>query len=107
MPLHIFAQTFYCDFFLPFHSAEISDDSSLIAIGFADSVIKVWSLTPSKLREMKPAEQLKDIDRDAGIYADKAFQKHFLILFFLSSRRCIGTNDGRSYSRNMSNIFGS
>lgn len=53
-------------FYSPFHSAEISDDSSLIAIGFADSIIKVWSLTPSKLREMKPAEQLKDIDRDAG-----------------------------------------
>lgn len=51
---------------LSFFSAEISDDSSLIAIGFADSIIKVWSVTPSKLREMKPAEQLKDIDRDAG-----------------------------------------
>lgn len=47
-------------------SAEISDDSSLIAIGFSDSILKLWSLTPSKLREMKTAEQLKDIDRDAG-----------------------------------------
>lgn len=46
-------------------SAEISDDSSLISIGFADSIVKVWSLTPSKLREMKTADQLKDIDRDA------------------------------------------
>lgn len=45
--------------------AEISDDTSLIAIGFADSVIKVWSLTPSKLREMKPADQLKEVDREA------------------------------------------
>lgn len=45
--------------------AEISDDTSLIAVGFADSVIKVWSLTPNKLREMKPAEQLKDVDREA------------------------------------------
>lgn len=36
--------------------AEISDDSSLISIGFADSIVKVWSLTPSKLREMKTAE---------------------------------------------------
>lgn len=46
--------------------AEISDDTSLIAIGFADSVLKVWSLTPSKLREMKPADHLKEVDREAG-----------------------------------------
>ncbi|CAD7087906.1 unnamed protein product [Hermetia illucens] len=44
---------------------EISDDSSMMAVGFADATIKVWSLTPSKLREMKPADQLKEIDRDA------------------------------------------
>lgn len=46
--------------------AEICDDTSLIAIGFADSVLRVWSLTPSKLREMKPADQLKEVDREAG-----------------------------------------
>lgn len=45
--------------------AEICEDSSHMAVGFADSTIKVWSLTPSKLREMKPADQLKEIDRDA------------------------------------------
>lgn len=45
--------------------AEICEDSSLIAVGFSDSTIKVWSLTPSKLREMKPSDQLKEIDRDA------------------------------------------
>lgn len=44
--------------------AEISEDSSLLAIGFSDSTIKVWSLTPAKLRELKPAEMLKEIDRD-------------------------------------------
>ncbi|XP_055911957.1 transcription initiation factor TFIID subunit 5 [Eupeodes corollae] len=45
--------------------AEISEDSSMVAVGFTDSSIKVWSLTPAKLREMKTAEQLKDIDKDA------------------------------------------
>lgn len=44
--------------------AEISEDSSLIAIGFSDATIKVWAMTPAKLRELKSAEQLKDIDRD-------------------------------------------
>lgn len=45
--------------------AEICDDSSMLAVGFADSNIKIWSLTPSKLREMKAAESLKEIDKDA------------------------------------------
>ncbi|XP_075154609.1 TATA-box binding protein associated factor 5 [Haematobia irritans] len=45
--------------------AEISEDSYMMAVGFTDSSVKVWSLTPSKLREMKSAEQLKDIDKDA------------------------------------------
>lgn len=44
--------------------AEISEDSSLLAIGFSDSNIKVWSLTPAKLRELKPADSLREIDRD-------------------------------------------
>lgn len=45
--------------------AEISEDSYMMAVGFTDSSIKVWSLTPAKLREMKTAEALKDIDKDA------------------------------------------
>ncbi|EDS41798.1 transcription initiation factor TFIID subunit 5 [Culex quinquefasciatus] len=45
--------------------ADICEDSSLIAIGFSDSSIKVWSLSPVKLREMKGADLLKEIDRDA------------------------------------------
>ncbi|XP_017461471.1 PREDICTED: transcription initiation factor TFIID subunit 5-like [Rhagoletis zephyria] len=45
--------------------AEISEDSTMMAVGFTDSSIKVWSLTPAKLREMKSAELLKDIDKDA------------------------------------------
>jgi len=44
--------------------AEIAEDSSLIAIGFSDATIKVWTMTPAKLREIKSTEQLKDIDRD-------------------------------------------
>lgn len=47
-------------------SAEISEDSSLLATGFRDSGIKVWSLVPQKLRLMKTGEELQDIDREAG-----------------------------------------
>lgn len=46
-------------------SAEVSEDSSLLAVGFTDSIIKVWTLVPQKLRAMKSAEQLQDIDREA------------------------------------------
>ena len=52
-------------------SAEISEDSSLLAIGFSDSTIKVWSLTPAKLREMKPTDMLKEIDKDVGQYLNE------------------------------------
>ncbi|XP_014484463.1 PREDICTED: transcription initiation factor TFIID subunit 5 [Dinoponera quadriceps] len=45
-------------------SAEVSEDSSLLAIGFRDSGIKVWSLIPQKLRLMKTGEELQDIDRE-------------------------------------------
>lgn len=44
---------------------DVSDDASMLAAGFTDSHVKVWSLTPAKLREMKSAESLKDIDKDA------------------------------------------
>lgn len=47
-------------------AAEICEDSSLLAIGFSDAIIKVFSLTPQKLRGMKSAEALQDVDREAG-----------------------------------------
>ena len=51
--------------FIRVTSAEISEDSSLLAVGFSDSIVKVWTLVPQKLRAMKSAEQLQDIDREA------------------------------------------
>lgn len=44
---------------------DVSDDTSMLAAGFTSSHIKVWSLTPAKLREMKSADSLKDIDQNA------------------------------------------
>ena len=44
---------------------DVSNDSSLLAAGFSDSNIRVWTLTPQKLRKVKPAEALKDIDPEA------------------------------------------
>ncbi|XP_077300111.1 TATA-box binding protein associated factor 5 [Arctopsyche grandis] len=45
--------------------ADFCEDSSLVAVGFSNSSIKVFSLTANKLRSMKPAEKLADIDREA------------------------------------------
>lgn len=46
-------------------TAEISEDSSLLAVGFSDSTLKVWSLVPQKLRLMKSGELLADINKEA------------------------------------------
>jgi len=64
--------------------AEISEDSSLLAVGFNDSFIKVWSLVPQKLRSMKSADQLQDIDREAGMGAlHRVYGQCFSFLLWL------------------------
>ncbi|KAL1479720.1 hypothetical protein MTO96_051631 [Rhipicephalus appendiculatus] len=45
--------------------AEVSEDSTLLAAGFGDSSIRVWTLTPHKLKGMKSAHELETIDKDA------------------------------------------
>ena len=37
-----------------------------MSVGFSDSRVKVWSLVPQKLKTMKSAEQLQDINLEAG-----------------------------------------
>lgn len=60
--------------------AEICEDSSLLGVGFTDSIIKVWSLTPQKLRAMKSAEALQDVDREAGRFPDNISDLTFYFL---------------------------
>lgn len=45
--------------------AEISEDSSMLAVGFNDSIIKVWTLVPHKLKAMKSADQLEEVNIEA------------------------------------------
>ena len=67
--LFTYSITFEIQIFLKVKSrvtcVEFCEDSSLLAVGFSDSILKVWSLVPQKLRAMKPAEQLADIDKEA------------------------------------------
>lgn len=55
---------------------DLCDDSSLLGTGFSDATIKVWSLVPQKLKSLKPAEVLADIDRDADDVLHRMMDEH-------------------------------
>ncbi|KAL1494284.1 hypothetical protein ABEB36_009907 [Hypothenemus hampei] len=44
--------------------AEITEDSSMLAVGFNDSIIKVFTLVPQKLKTMKSADKLQEVNCD-------------------------------------------
>lgn len=44
--------------------AEVSEDSTLLAAGFSDSLIRVWPLSPNKLKVMRPSGELEVIDKE-------------------------------------------
>lgn len=45
--------------------AEITEDSSMLAVGFNDSIIKVFTLVPQKLKSMKSADKLQEVNIEA------------------------------------------
>lgn len=47
-------------------SVTFTDDTSMLAAGFEDSTVKVWTLSHQKLRAMKPGDTLADLDKDSG-----------------------------------------
>ena len=49
-------------------TVNICEDSSLLSAGFSDSTIRVFTLTPNKLRSMKSGEELEIIDKDSGLF---------------------------------------
>ncbi|KAK9400902.1 transcription initiation factor TFIID subunit 5 [Crotalus adamanteus] len=46
-------------------AVDVTDDSSMIVGGFADSTVRVWSVTPKKLRSVKLATDLSVIDKES------------------------------------------
>ncbi|XP_075791666.1 transcription initiation factor TFIID subunit 5 isoform X2 [Pelodiscus sinensis] len=46
-------------------AVDTTDDSSMIVGGFADSTVRVWSVTPKKLRSVKSAADLSLIDKES------------------------------------------
>ncbi|GFR14714.1 transcription initiation factor TFIID subunit 5 [Trichonephila clavata] len=45
--------------------ADICEDSSLLSAGASDSVVRLWSLNSNKLKAMKPASELEQVDKEA------------------------------------------
>ena len=54
--------------FFRLNVVEFSDDSTMLAGGFDDSAIRIWSLTPRKLRTLKTPFELARIDKEAGMF---------------------------------------
>ncbi|KII63214.1 Transcription initiation factor TFIID subunit 5 [Thelohanellus kitauei] len=53
------------------NNAVFTPDSSILAAGLADSTIKVWSLTYSKIKQLKQVEELQKIDKFAYEFHEK------------------------------------
>ena len=61
--------------------ADVTEDSTMLAVGFVDSIVKVWTLVPQKLKTMKSAEQLQDINieaEDVLVSTLKLYRRTFL-----------------------------
>lgn len=43
----------------------VTEDSSIIAIGFSDSTVRVWALTPNNLKQLRPINELEELDKEA------------------------------------------
>ena len=60
-------------------SLEVCEDSSIISAGFGDSKIKIWTLTPNRLRTMKPLDELNIIDKEAGMISNNTETNKFYL----------------------------
>lgn len=65
---------------------DITDDSSLIAGGFADSTVRVWSVTPKKLRKVKSAAGELEIYPSKFSQLSSQASERFCVDRFVSSR---------------------
>ncbi|XP_015748883.1 PREDICTED: transcription initiation factor TFIID subunit 5-like [Acropora digitifera] len=60
------------------NTVSISEDSSLLSGGFEDSCVRVWSLTPKKLRMLKPPSELAQIDKEAEDVLERIMDHRFV-----------------------------
>ena len=58
--------SFYGYMFCRLNAVSISEDSSLLAGSFSDSIVRVWTLTPKKLCPLKTPAQMQLVTLAAG-----------------------------------------
>ncbi|XP_055870350.1 transcription initiation factor TFIID subunit 5-like isoform X2 [Biomphalaria glabrata] len=83
-------------------SVDVSDDTSLLAAGFSDGNVRVWSLTPNRLREMKDPEDLDNIDKEADdvmerIFDDKTASDNKLLIGHKGAVFAVSFSPDRAY----------
>ncbi|KAJ7373053.1 Transcription initiation factor TFIID subunit 5 [Desmophyllum pertusum] len=80
------------------NSVSISNDSSLLSGGFEDSSVRVWSLTPKKLRMLKSPSELAQIDKEAEDVLERIMDHRTAV----ECRRLIG-HSGPVFSTSFNN----
>ncbi|XP_066015990.1 transcription initiation factor TFIID subunit 5 [Pocillopora verrucosa] len=80
------------------NSVSISNDSSLLSGGFEDSSVRVWSLTPKKLRMLKSPSELALIDKEAEDVLERIMDHRTAV----ESRKLIG-HSGPVFSTSFNN----
>jgi len=81
---------------------EFSDDSTMLAGGFDDSAIRVWSLTQKKLRTLRTPFELARIDKDADdvlerIMSERSAAEQKLLLGHSGPVYGLSFNDDKSF----------
>lgn len=55
--------------------AEVSDDSTMLAAGFSDSLIRIWPLASKRFRQLKAASELENLDKDTDDVFFKMYEE--------------------------------
>ena len=67
----------------------ISEDSSLLAGSFSDSIVRVWTLTPKKLCPLKTPAQMQLVTLAAG-KSLHGYEMHKFTLYILTLSANVG-----------------
>jgi len=68
-------------------SCAFTDDSSMLAAGFENSQIKVWTLSNHKLRSMKSGDILTELDKESGMKTQSLWGYLLLIQSYFKANR--------------------
>ena len=81
----IFSEHIFCRL----NAVSISEDSSLLAGSFSDSIVRVWTLTPKKLCPLKTPAQMQLVTLAAG-KSLHGYEMHKCTLYILALSANVG-----------------